>query len=153
MMRTSGAIRAVNQVSDFADGDSMRWRRSPVTRRADMFIKVQVTSLHHCISQWRRLVSGIKHRSHYWSASRENQSLTGLARLKNECNLYCEKESLRTHTAISLILTLYICIHPARAVANLIVMYVESANIQIIHVKREGCLCRSTDLMSSFRLG
>lgn len=131
MMRTSGAITAVNQVSDFADGDSMRWRRSPVTRRCDMFIKVQVTSLHHRISQRRRLVSGIKHRSHYWSASCGNQSLTGFGSLKNECNLYCEKESLRIHTAISLILTLYICTRPAQAAGNLIARHVESANIQI----------------------
>lgn len=48
MMRTSGAIRAVNQVS-------RGWRQhevagEPVSCRGDMFIKVQVTSLNHCIS-------------------------------------------------------------------------------------------------------
>lgn len=38
----------------------------PVSWHADMFIKPQVTSLNHCIGRPERLVSGIKHRPHYY---------------------------------------------------------------------------------------
>lgn len=49
MMRTSGAITAVNQVSDSRLAKALGGGE-PVSRRGDMFIKVQVTSLNHCIS-------------------------------------------------------------------------------------------------------
>lgn len=62
MMRTSGAITAVNQVSGSSAGRQLRlrqqWRRRRLqrlsARRRDMFIKAQVTSLNHGISRAER---------------------------------------------------------------------------------------------------
>lgn len=51
MMRTSGAIRAVNQTSGSRGGDGAGWRQRLSGAGGDMFIKVRVTSLNQCFSQ------------------------------------------------------------------------------------------------------
>lgn len=58
-----------------ADGDSIRWRRACQSPRWHVHQGAgDITQSLHQSPE--RLVSGIKHRSHYWSASCENQSLT-----------------------------------------------------------------------------
>lgn len=80
-----------------ADGDSIRWRRACQSPRWHVHQGAGdiAQSLHQSPE---RLVSGIKHRSHYWSASCAKSITDTLSHLKNECYLFREVCILNTCT-------------------------------------------------------